>query len=271
MSRMSLSTGWLPRLIERPFYELSSVIKMMKRFSKESHIDGFEFALLPEWDPENPPLTPTSAPSDCEKHTLLEVLEVLKSQDFSILSVHANRDVGSYLCSGNPEKVAKGIRLIEESLRFTQSIESRICVFHFWDPWKRQVDLPFLKSVYDKYQMRHPRTEISIENIPTLSKQTSPYQLMQSFRYKTLDLKWASLAGEFDRFVNTIGQVDNVHIQGRYQNGILAPSTGILDYAIALRRIRETNYPGIFTLELEGKADYDAMLRCIDKVRDYLK
>jgi sugar phosphate isomerase/epimerase len=271
MNKVSLSTGWLPRLCERPFYELSSVIDTMKRFSKESHVDGFEFALLPEWDPENPPLTPTAAPSDCEKHTLWEVLDILTGQDLSILSVHANRDVGSYLCSGNPEKVAKGIRVINESLRFTQSIQSRICVFHFWDPWKKQVDLPFLKSVCDKYQMKYPKIEISIENIPTLSKQMSPYQLMQSFRYKTLDLKWASSAGEFDRFINIIGQVDNVHIQGRYQNGILAPMTGTLDYAIALRKIRETNFEGIFTLELEGKADYDAMLRCVNNVRDYLK
>jgi sugar phosphate isomerase/epimerase len=271
MNRMSLSTGWLPRLSDRPFYELSSVIDMMKRFSKESHVDGFEFALLPEWDSESPPLTPTSAPSGCEKHTIEEVLDILTRQDFSILSVHANRDVGSYLCSGKPEQVAKGIKLMDESLRFTQTIKSPICVFHFWDPWKKHFDLPFLKTVYNKYQMKYRKTEISIENIPTLNRLTSPYELMQSFRYKTLDLKWASMADEFDRFVDTIEQVDNVHIQGRYQNGVLAPTIGILDYETALKRIKETSYEGIFTVELEGKVDYDTMLRCIDKLREYLK
>lgn len=271
MSRISLSTGWLPRLKEGPFYELSSVIDMIKRFSKISQADGFEFALLPEWDCENPPLTPTSATSGCEKHAIEEILAILVCQDFSILSVHTNRDVGSYLCSGEPEKVAKGIKLMDESLRFTQSIKSGICVFHFWDPWKKDLDLPFLKSVYDEFQIRYPRIEISIENIPTLNRHMSPYQLMRSFRYKTLDLKWASLADEFDRFVDTIEQVDNVHIQGRCQNGILAPTVGILDYEIALRRIKEAGYRGVFTIELEGKADYDTILRCIDKLREYLK
>ncbi len=62
---------------------------MMKRFLKESNVDGFEFVLLPEWDRENPPLTPTSAPFECEKHSVEEVSEVLRNESFPILSVHA--------------------------------------------------------------------------------------------------------------------------------------------------------------------------------------
>jgi hypothetical protein len=38
---------------------------MMNRFLKESETDELEFVLLPKWDSENPPLTPSDTPSGC--------------------------------------------------------------------------------------------------------------------------------------------------------------------------------------------------------------
>jgi sugar phosphate isomerase/epimerase len=269
MNAVSMSTGCLPRLEGSHFYELSSVVRMMKRFLEDSKVDGFEFVLLPEWDFENPPLTPTSAPSDCEKHSVNEIIEELQTWNFPIMSVHANRDIGNYLCSGKVEEINKGIRLVEECLNFTKKVNSTVCVFHFWDTWKESLDLAYLEAFYRKFQGMYPEIEISVENIPTKCKSKTPFQLMQNFRHKTLDLKWASLFDEFDAFVEIIEQVDNVHVQGKYQDRNLVPSVGNLNYEQALKCVREAGYSGVFTIELEGRADYDAVLDYIDKLKRY--
>lgn len=269
MNNVSISTTSLPRLEGNNFYELSSTIKMMNRFLKESKVSGFEFVLLPEWDSENPPLTPSDAPSECEKHMVEEVLAIVQAQNFPILSVHANRDIGNYLCYGDEGKVEKGIRLMRECLDFTRKVDSKICVFHFWDTWKEAFDLSFLEATHQKFQNIYPEIEISIENIPTKYKNKTPFQVMKNFRYKTLDLKWASLFNEFELFVKIIGQVDNVHIQGKYHDGNLVPSVGNLDYEQAIRRIREVGYSGVFTIELEDRPNYIEVLKYIGKLKRY--
>jgi len=271
MNKVSISTGCLPRLESRPFYELSSATRMMKRFLKESVADGFEFVLFPEWDSGNSPLTPSDAPSDCERHPIEEIAEALEGKGFPILSVHANRDIGNYLCSEDAEKVSKGIRLVDECLRFTRKVGSRICVFHLWDTWKETIDLAHLQTVYKRFQKANPDIAFSVENVPTGIKGMTPFQLIQGFTHKTLDLKWASLFDEFDAFAETIEQVDNVHVQGKYQNGALFPAVGVLDYERALDRIKEAGYKGIFTIELEGKASYGEMLKCVAKLGESLK
>jgi len=270
MNSVSISTGCLPRLEGSHFHELSSVIRMMKRFLKDSEVDGFEFALLPEWDFENPPLTPTSAPFDCEKHSVNEIIEELQTQNFPILSVHANRDIGNYLCSEKVEETNKGIRLVEECLNFTKKMNSKVCVFHFWDTWKESLDFAYLGALYGKFQEKYPEIEISVENIPTKCKSKTPFQLMQIFRYKTLDLKWASLFDEFDLFAGIIEQVDNIHIQGKYQDGNLVSPVGNLDYNQAIDLIKEARYSGIFTIELEGKASYDDILKYVGKLKSHI-
>ena len=271
MNKVSISTGCLPRLESRPFYELSSATRMMKRFLKESVADGFEFVLFPEWDSGNSPLTPSDAPSDCERHTIEEIAEALEGKGFPILSVHANRDIGNYLCSEDAEKVSKGIRLVDECLRFTRKVGSRICVFHLWDTWKETIDLAHLQTVYKRFQKANPDIAFSVENVPTRIKGMTPFQLVKSFQHKTLDLKWASLFNEFDAFAKIVGQVDNVHIQGKYEDEAVVPTVGVLKYERALDRIKEAGYKGIFTIELEGKASYGEMLKCVAKLRESLK
>lgn len=269
MNALSLSTGWLPRLERRPYYELSSVLKIMNRFSKEKIVDGFEFGLLPEWDSENLPLTPTEAPSTCEKHSLKEILEVLLKENLKILTVHASRDVGAYLCSEKADDRAKGERLANDTATFAGSLGAAVCVFHFWHPWKEAQDLPYLENVCGSIQEKHQDIDVSIENIPTVDRDMTPFRMMQGFRHMTLDLKWASMFGEFDKFAQSLKRIDNVHIQGRYQKGFLVPTVGALDYGDALKRIRAGGYQGFYTVELEGNAEYEDMLLCFSKIRDF--
>jgi sugar phosphate isomerase/epimerase len=234
-------------------------------------VDGFEFVLLPEWDSENPPLTPSDAPQECEKHSVEELVQALQIRNFPVLSVHANRDVGNYLCSEDAEKVRKGIRLVQECLDFARRVNSRVCVFHFWDTCKELFDLNSLVNLYEKFRNAYPAFELSIENVPTRYVGKTPFQIMRDFKHKTLDLKWASLYNEFDSFVKIIEQVDNVHIQGKYQDGRLVSNVGKLDYEQALKKIKEAGYSGVFTVELEERVGYNALQDYIDRLKDYMK
>lgn len=267
MSLIALSTGWLPRLENRPYYDLSSVFNVMNRFSRKHVIDGFEFGLLPEWDSENPPLTPSEAPLTCEKHSLHEILGLLNQKGFAVLTAHASRDVGAYLCSESMLDYAKGVRLVNDSMEFCHAIGSGVCVFHFWDPWKQNLDAARLHKVYGECVGSVSDVELSIENIPTVLEGTSPFRLIEGFERVTLDLKWASMFSEFDSFFEVIDKVDNVHVQGKYHDGTFAPTVGSLDYHRALKRLVNAGYRGIFTLELEGKARFEGILECVEWLR----
>ncbi len=269
MNKVSISTGCLPKLEGHQFYELESVLRMMKRLLKESRIDGFEFVLLPEWNGENSPLTPSSAPPDCEKHVANDVVRTLKAQNLPILSVHANRDIGSYLCSDDEDEASNGIRLIDESLNFTKAVGSKICVFHFWDTWKLSFNLLGLEAIYRKFQTTYPTIEMSVENVPTRYMGKTPFQIMQGFKHRTLDLKWASMFNEFNSFTEHLISVDNVHVQGKLQAGRLVSTVGGLDFENALATIKRKGYSGSFTIELEGATSYKDALNYIDRLKRY--
>jgi sugar phosphate isomerase/epimerase len=132
---------------------------------------------------------------------------------------------------------------------------------------KKTFDLHNLEKLYQKFQNVYPKIELSIENVPTRYVNKTPFQITRNFEHKTLDLKWASLFDEFDLFAETIGQVDNIHIQGKYQKRKLIPSVGSLNYEQALRRIKETGYSGLFTIELEGKANYHDISKYVETLK----
>ena len=72
---------------------------------------------------------------------------------------------------------------------------------------------------------------------------------------------------ELDAFAENIEHVNNIHIQGKYQDGILVTNVGKMDYREALRRIKMLGYSGVFTVESEGEASYDDVLRYVDKLK----
>ena len=115
-----------------------------------------------------------------------------------------------------------------------------------------------------------PDVEMSIENIPTRCQSKTPFQIVQDFRHKTLDLKWASMFNDFEKFAGIMAEVDDVHIQGMLQDGDMIPSAGSLNYAYALKQIVRRGYSGLFTVELEGKADYGDVLDYFVKLRKQL-
>ena len=135
---VSVSSAPIAKLGGSRYYDLVGTITVMKRVWKESVVDGFELQVEPEWDGENPPLSDgqfadwTKTP----KFSMTEVLEIVRRERLPILSVHANRDIGGYLCSGRTRDIEKGKSLIFDSLSLAQNLASKVCVFHLWDTRK---------------------------------------------------------------------------------------------------------------------------------------
>jgi len=166
---ISVSSAPIAKLGKKRYYDLPGTLEVMNRIYQESVVDGFELQLQPEWDRENPPLTDAQFAdwTKTPKYTSEEVLELVKREKLPILSVHASRDVGSYLCSDRKRDLEKGKRLISESLSLAEGLGTKICVFHLWDTWKARFNLNRLKNALSEATSEFPEMKASVENIPT--------------------------------------------------------------------------------------------------------
>jgi hypothetical protein len=98
------------------------------------------------------------------------------------------------------------------------------------------------------------RVKASVENIPTHLIGKTPFSLVSSFDYVTLDLRWAALYGELDAFERIVGSVVNVHLRGRLEKDRWVLDRSSFGFYEALNRIRnDWKYEGLLTMEPEGK------------------
>jgi sugar phosphate isomerase/epimerase len=140
---ISVSSAPIAGLGAKEYYDLLGTIEVMEKVFEEAVVDGFELQLEPEWDSENVPLTDTDWAdwTKTPKFTAEEVVELIKNEGLPILSVHASRDVGSYLCSEKKRDWEKGKRVIFDALSVAEMLRAEVCVFHVWDTWKSSFDL----------------------------------------------------------------------------------------------------------------------------------
>jgi sugar phosphate isomerase/epimerase len=255
---ISVSSAPIAGLGDKEYYDLLGTIEVMKRVLNEGVVDGFELQLEPEWDSENAPLTDADWAdwTKTPKFTTQEIVDLIKREGLPILSVHASRDVGAYLCSENKPDREKGKRVIHEALSVAEKLGVEVCVFHLWDTWKRSFDLHNVTNIYLKTLKRFPKVKASVENVPTHLDGYSPFRLVKSFKYVTLDLRWASMYNELDAFKSIVGNIANVHLRGSLgNNGWVLERSG-LNFSDSLNKIRnDWKYPGILTVEPEGKID----------------
>jgi hypothetical protein len=243
---------------DKEYYDLVGTVEVLKRILRESVVDGFELQLEPEWDNENPPLTDAQLAdwTKTPKFTILEILEFLKKEKLPILSVHASRDIGNYLCSDRKRDVEKGKQLIHDTLSLANELKTKICVFHLWDTWKTEFDMERLKTIFSSIAVQFPRLKASVENIPTHLKGCTPFSLTRFFDYVTLDLRWAALYDELDAFESIIGNVVNVHLRGKLEKARWVLDRSPFTFYEALDKIRKSwKYSGPFTVEPEGQID----------------
>jgi len=242
----------------KKYYDLVGTIEVLRRILRESVVDGFELQLEPEWDSENPPLSNgqfadwTTIP----KYSTAQVLELVKRENLPILSVHGSRDIGIYLCSGRAEDLQKGKRLIFDALSLAENLGAKVCVFHLWDTWKTKLDLKRLEKALSSVAIEFPKVRAAVENIPTHLEGQTPFMLVKSFDYVTLDLRWASMYDELDRFESISDKIVNLHLRGRLDAGRWFLDQSSFGFYEAVNKIKkEWSYSGLFTVEPDGPKD----------------
>lgn len=255
---VSVSSAPAARFGDKKYYDLVGTVEVLKRILQESVIDGFELQLLPEWDNENPPLTDGQFAdwTEVPKYKTVEILDLMRKENLPILSVHASRDIGNYLCSAREEDLSKASRLIFDSLSIGQNLGSKICVFHLWDTWKTKFDFARLKEVFSTAAAQFPGVKASVENIPTHLAGHTPFTLVETFDYVTLDLRWAAMHNELDRFKSILDKIVNVHLRGRLEGSRWFLDQSSFGFYEALDKIKnQWRYSGLLTVEPEGPRD----------------
>jgi sugar phosphate isomerase/epimerase len=255
---ISVSSAPIAGFGDKEYYDLLGTIEVMKKVFGRLAVDGFELQLEPEWDCENAPLTDTSWAdwTKTPKFTAEEVVRLVRSEDLPILSVHASRDVGSYLCSEKERDWEKGKRVICDTLSVAESLGAEVCVFHLWDTWKNSFDLHNVESVFLKATERFPKVKASVENIPTHLEGYSPFMLVKSFEYVTMDLRWAAMYTELDAFESIVDSIVNIHLRGSLKKSKWVLERSDFDFYEALSKVRRKwGYSGLLTVEPEGRID----------------
>jgi hypothetical protein len=247
---------------DKEYYDLLGTIEVMKRVFQESVVDGFELQLEPEWDNQNPPLSDTDWAdwTKTPKYSAEEIVKAVRKERLPILSVHASRDVGNYLCSKQEKNWKRGKKVIYDSLSIAENLEARVCVFHLWDTWKPDFDLHHIKSIFSEVTSQFSKVKASVENIPTHLIGNSPFSIVSSFDYVTLDLRWAALYGELDAFERIVDSIVNVHLRGKLEKDRWVLDRSSFEFYEALNKIRnEWKYEGLLTMEPEGKINASLM------------
>lgn len=255
---ISASSAPIAGFGDKEYYDLVGTVEVMKTIFSESVVDGFELQLEPEWDSENAPLTDADWAdwTKTPKLTAEEIVGLMKKESLPILSVHASRDVGNYLCSEKKRDWEKGKRVIYDSLLVAESLGAEVCVFHLWNSWKTGFDVRNVESMFLDVVEQFPKVKASVENIPTHLEGHTPFLLVKSFGYVTLDLRWAAMYNELDAFESILKSIVNVHLRGSLKNGRWVLERSDFDFYEALDRIRnDWGYLGLLTVEPEGRID----------------
>ncbi len=254
----SVSSAPLAQLAGGSYYELVSSLQAMKMVLREGAVEGFELQLLPEWDSESPPLTDAHFAdwTKMPKYTIEEIAKMLRNENLPILSVHSNRDIGNYLCSTQAEDLQKGRRLIRDSLSLAEILGAKVCVFHLWDSWKTSFDIDHLRMIFSEIADQFPKVRASVENIPTHLEGRSPFDLVRSFDYVTLDSRWAALYDELDLFGSITHNIVNVHLRGRLEGDGWVLERSSFSFYEGLDTItKKWGYTGLLTVEPDDRMD----------------
>ena len=215
---LSLSITAANLIVGKQFYDLDNSIEMMQQLIEAGIVDGFEFQHLGEWDSREPPREDNGRRvagwQTCTKYPVEQLAKILQATALPILTIHANRDVGICLCSHKVQDIERGKTLLHESLWLAQQVEATACVFHLWDTWQEQFDPLLLQEVVNRIAPLYPKVKVAIENVPTHLTGKTPFELVKTYKWLTLDLRWAALYDEFWRYEALLAKVANVHLTG---------------------------------------------------------
>lgn len=251
----------------------------MRNLCDESAVDAFEFQWLAEWDATYPPRAERSPGSrrepwrESRSYDVDALADILVDSCLPIFSVHANRDVGIYLC-GDDEEIEYGRRLIRDTLDLSERVGASVAVFHAWDTYSESFDPEQIRAMLTSEAQRFPDIAASVENVPTHLPSLTPASLVKKFNWITVDTRWAAMYDEFDRFSELRDKIANIHIRGHLagDNWELPDAPISFSETISMA-IQKWRYDGPLTLEPEGGIDEDSwvdFLHALNWVRSSL-
>ncbi|MFP4001178.1 MAG: hypothetical protein ACLFU5_04690 [Thermoplasmata archaeon] len=164
---------------------------------------GLEFAFLPEWSPDRPPLGRTAADwENCPKPSYEDLTDIL--EDIPTSTVHINRDVGDMLCSKDKHMVERGKTTLEDNLAAAEKLGSDVAVIHLWDTRAEHLDLEDLWKKVEVITERYDQISIAVEIVPISAEKLYVEKawreldsLMPEKHGFTLDLNWCSFYDNF--------------------------------------------------------------------------
>ena len=251
---VSLSATPATIIVDKPYYDLESTITVIDLLTRQRVVDGVEIQNLAEWRRESPPRDDITgerhtAWKKSPKYTVEEIADLLCG--LPILSIHANRDVGIYLCSGNGYDITTGKTLLCESLELAEKVRSPLCVIHLWDTWKPDFDVSLLKTALEEAESCYT-VKASVENVPTHMKDVTPFDLVREFEWITLDTRWAAMYDELAQFESVRSQIANIHLRGELQKGRWVLNNAPFTFSEALNLFKTWKYRNVLTVEPEG-------------------
>lgn len=252
---LSLSSAPFACLGDKKYYDLQGTIDVMKQVFSKSVVDGFELQLEPEWDSKQPPLSDRECAdwTKTPKYTAQQVSDLLRGQGLPILSVHASRDIGIYLCSNRDSDLESGREVARDALFVASELNASVCVFHLWDTWATSFNTDRIHVLFTEITDGFPNVKASVENIPTHLSGSTPFTLVRDFEHVTLDLRWAALYDELDKFQSISDKLANVHLRGRLDGERWVIDRSSFDFYEGLKKITHNwKYEGLLTLEREG-------------------
>ncbi|MEW6523498.1 MAG: hypothetical protein AB1445_07990 [Bacillota bacterium] len=124
-----------------------------------------ELAVLAEWCPCFPPLSPTSA--DWELVTRYHpagIVSLVKTLGLEVATVHTSRDVALLVSHPDPVYRAQGRTELENARYLTRALGSGRMVVHAWDTYATTLEAGSLARALLEAGARPG--ELSIENLP---------------------------------------------------------------------------------------------------------
>ncbi len=256
---LSFSTSPLTRILAVTYYDFESTIKAMEKLWKFSVLQGFELQHLAEWQSDLPPRDNDprydryGAWEASIKYTVEEIADKVNKAGIPVLSIHGNRDIGILCCSNTSEDIKNGKRLIMEAIKIAEMVGAEICVFHLWDTYDEKFDPSVQKDLMKEIVLTFPKIKISVENIPTKLINYTPYELVKDFKWITLDLRWAAVYDELNKFFKVKDKIVNIHIRGTLEGTEWKLKNSPFTVYEALDIIiNEWNYKKLLTIEPEG-------------------
>ena len=242
--------------IQTPYYDLQSTVEVMDRVLSDCEIDGFELQLMEDWNKKNPPLSYSNEKkiSNWKKapdYSVDDIVNMLLPLRESILTVHANKDIGILLCSENEKDVGIGLYLLHEALGISKRLQAKHCVVHLWDYWKKHFDF----SRVCRQIVELGSDKICVENIPTHYMDKKPNQMLTNFDSITLDVKFAYMFDEIMAYEGLCSRIRNVHLSGHLSDGVWhvekvpKENMGSTLEEIIKNLVGSWDYQGIFTVE----------------------